>query len=173
MTNLAKLQRSKGETSKNIGHGGLSFERAAQTFAGPRGSQPEAKSAPCHPSKLTYSTATLPLTSTVEISVEIYPHQRHKWCPFTSGSTEEVRGLLLEGRQLHLNALPTLVVEKAHSAAEPVALRVRALCVRFYYAFVPLANKNGRSEASTYLTIQISGKSISKRGNTYYGNYLR
>ena len=37
--------------------------------------------------------------------------QGHKWCPFASGSTEEVRGLLLEGRQLHLNALVAKINE--------------------------------------------------------------
>ena len=35
----------------------------------------------------------------------------HKWCPFASGSTEEVRGLLLEGRQLHLSALAANINE--------------------------------------------------------------
>ena len=43
MTNLAKLQRSKGETSKNIGLCGLSFGRAAQTLKAGLVSSPNRK----------------------------------------------------------------------------------------------------------------------------------
>jgi hypothetical protein len=43
LTNLAKLQRSKGETSKNIGLCGLSFGRAAQTFKAGLVSSPNRK----------------------------------------------------------------------------------------------------------------------------------